>query len=180
MADIAKDGSKGSCLWNAILSFQKVIMVITSIAVMLIMCLSATLRYIFKSDLYGVEEIIVMVALWLYFMGSSYGSFEKSQITADLLQVYLKSERSKQVARLVTSVLTTGLGLLVNYWALQFFLWGLQMDARSPIYRLPMVIPQSAVFVGFTLMSLYNIVHLIDDFKSVFMDKTQRMDERQQ
>ncbi|ATW27024.1 TRAP transporter small permease [Candidatus Formimonas warabiya] len=163
--NINQAGNRSNGIWQGLLYFQKAVMIVTSIAVTCIIFLSVILRYIFKTDLYGIEEIVVMVAFWLYFMGSSYGSFEKSQIAADLLHLYLKSARSKQIANLITSSLTTLLGLLVNYWAVQFFIWGLQMDARSAIYRLPMVIPQSAVLVGFTLMSLYNVVYLIDDVK---------------
>lgn len=170
-------GPKSNSIWNGLIYFQKGVMIFTNIAVTLIICLSVILRYIFKSDLYGIEEIVVMVAFWLYFMGSSYGSFEKSQISADILQLYLKTEKSKQIANLVTSFLTTALGLLVNYWAIQYFIWGWAMDARSPIYRLPMLIPQSAVLLGFTLMSLYNIIYLINDVRNFSTGKGQRTEK---
>lgn len=163
-------------VWDGLLSLQRGIMIATSIAVTLIIFSSVLLRYVFKSDLYGIEEIVAMVALWLYFIGSSYGSFERSQITADILHLYLKKERHKRVARLVTSILTTAIGLLVTYWAVHFFIWGIVMDARSPVYRLPMVIPQSAVFAGFCLMSLYNIYHLIQDAKAYMALKRQELE----
>ncbi len=35
------------------------------------MCAEVVLRYVFKSDLFGIEEIVVIAAFWLYFMGSS-------------------------------------------------------------------------------------------------------------
>ncbi len=140
-------------------------MVITGIACMVIVSLAMLLRWLFNIDLVGYEEILAMFAFWLYMIGSSYGSYEKSQIAADILDVYLKPGRVKASINLLKDTLTFVLCLVFNYWALQFALWGIQMGTKTPVWRLPMVIGQGSIFVGLTIMSFYNLVYLYDQIK---------------
>jgi TRAP-type transport system small permease protein len=37
------------------------------------------------------------------------------------------------------------------------------MNPRSPVFRLPMLIPQAAVGLGFVLMSLYHVTYFVQD-----------------
>ena len=156
-----------SFVWNALLKFQQYIMIICSILIILGISTQAAFRYLFQLDFYGLDELIVIVAFWLYFMGSSYGSFEQSHIKADVVSVYIKNEKAKQLLQLIASLITTGISLLITYWALQFFIWGIVRQAKSPVLGIPMVIPQSAIFIGFILMSMYSLVYLYLDVKRI-------------
>ncbi|MDK2986559.1 MAG: TRAP-type transport system small permease protein [Clostridia bacterium] len=160
---------KDNFIWNGLLRIQRGIMIFSSIFVIIVISLAVVLRYIFKTDLYGLEEIVTLVAFWLYFIGSSYGSYEKSQISADILTMYLRNKKHKQIVTIIASLITTAMSILGTYWAFQFFVWGIVMRAASPVYRIPMVIPQSSIFISFCLMSLYNLVYLFEDIKSFFI-----------
>ena len=107
-------------------------MVIASIFIVISICAIVTMRYVFEIDLYGIEEIIMMVSFWLYFLGSSMGSSEKSQISADILSTYIKNEKYKRILALITSVITTGICMLVTVWAFQFILWSMKMSPKTP------------------------------------------------
>ena len=61
-------------------------MIIGSIASTGCMVYSVVLRYCFKQNFYGSDEVIMLFAFWLYFMGAVYGSYENSHIKADLLK----------------------------------------------------------------------------------------------
>ncbi len=151
-------------IWNGLLKFQRTIMVITAVVVTVIVSLSMLMR-VFDKDLVGYEEILVMVAFWLYMIGSSYGTYEKSQITADILNIYLKEGKVKSAVNLFRSLLTLTIGLIFNFWALQFLTWALKMSVKTPVWRLPMAIGQGSIFVGLTLMSFYHIVFFYDEIK---------------
>jgi len=151
-------------LWNGLLALQKTVMVMTTLAVTFIMVIAVVFRYVIKTDLFGSEEIVAIIAAWMYFMGSAYGSYEKSQITADIMTSYVKSEKVKQLIVLISEVLSSVICVLVTYWALQFFLWSLMRMPRSAIFKIPLIIPQGAVLTGFCLMSFYSIYHLLNEF----------------
>ena len=53
------------------------------------------MRYVFEIPVMGLEEILVYPTLWLYFLGSVNASREDTQIKANVLDVFLKADRSK-------------------------------------------------------------------------------------
>ncbi|WP_461210230.1 TRAP transporter small permease [Desulfocurvus sp. DL9XJH121] len=138
-------------------------MAVTSVLIVSMICFTVVLRYVFGSDFYGSEELIQMLAFWLYFMGAAQGSREKSQISADILSCYITNPKWGRVVGLVKDVATVAICLLVTCWACQFVAWGFMMMPKSPVFRLPMLIPHTAIGLGFVLMSLYHVVYLGQD-----------------
>ncbi|HHX51592.1 MAG TPA: TRAP transporter small permease [Clostridia bacterium] len=164
--DLKNQSRRGwSLFWDALLSLQKIIVIVCSIITVIGISSAAFLRYVFRTDLYGYEEIIVIFAFWLYFIGGSYGSYERSHITAELVSVYVKNEKLKTFMIWVSSGITVLLSLLFTYWATDIITWGLASGAKSPVWGIPLVIPQSAILAGLVLMSFYFIVHWLDDTK---------------
>lgn len=149
--------------WGALNKFQKIIMASTSVLIVGMICYTVIIRYVFGSDFYGSEELIQMLAFWLYFMGAAQGSREKSQISADILTCYITNAKWCRIARLVKDVVTLAICMLVTFWAIQFVSWGFMMMPKSPVFRLPMLIPHCAIGLGFVLMSLYHLVYLVQD-----------------
>jgi len=150
-------------LWGVLGKFQKTVMAVTSVLIVAMICYTVLIRYVFGSDFYGSEELIQMLAFWLYFMGAAQGSREKSQISADILSCYITNAKWCRIAQLVKDIVTVAICLLVTYWACQFVGWGIQMMPKSPVFRLPMLIPHTAIGLGFVLMSLYHVVYLVQD-----------------
>ncbi len=157
---------ENNVVWKSLAVIQRGLMFVTGMATMIIVALAMLMRFLLNIDLAGYEEVLAMVAMWLYMIGSSYGSYEKSQIAADILNIYLKEGKFKTSINLLRSLLTTILGLVFNAWAFQFVVWGITMNTRTPVWRLPMVIGQGSIFVGLSLMSFYNIVYFYDDIKA--------------
>nr|WP_245168313.1 TRAP transporter small permease [Desulfobaculum xiamenense] len=129
-------------------------------------CVAVVARYIFQSDFYGSEELISMLAFWLYFMGAAQGSHDRSQISADIVSCYIHDEKRRRAMHIVKDVVTLGVCLLVTFWALKFVAWGFKMHPKSPVFRLPMLIPHIAVGLGFVLMSWYHFVYLVQDIRT--------------
>ena len=59
------------------------------------------MRYIFEIPVMGLEELLVYPTLWLYFLGSVNASREDTQIKANVLDVFLKTDRSKLTVRVI-------------------------------------------------------------------------------
>ena len=55
----------------------------------IIISAAAFVRYLLGGDLYGYEEIVKLIAFWVYFMGAAYGSFNKTHVSADLVSSYV-------------------------------------------------------------------------------------------
>src|SRR5699024_250556 len=146
--------------WKRLIDLQKIILILFNIFSILGIGISVLFRYVLKINLVGYEEVIMTLVIWLYFIGSVHGSYERSHITVDLISEYVKSEKVKQAFQLFISIITAAFCLLFTYWGLEFFLWSLESGGKLTSTGIPKVIPQSAVFFGFLLMSLHAIIQL--------------------
>ncbi len=160
-----------------IIKVEKIIIVITGIAVTTIVSMACLMRALFKIDLVGYEEILVMFAFWLYMIGSAYGTYEKSQITADILNIYLKEGILKSTINLIRSFLTLVLAAWFGLWAFGFTMWGIEMHTKTPVWRLPMVWGQSSIFIGLFLITIFNVLYFWDEcvlfYESLSQKKSQ-------
>lgn len=154
---------ENNVIWKALIVIQKAIMVVTGIATLMIMSSAMLLRWLFNTDFKGFEEILVMFAFWSYMIGASYGSYQKNQITADILDIYLKEGRIKASIHVFRSLLTVILSSVITVWAIEFVSWGIRMKTKTPVCRLPMVWGQSSLLIGLILITAYNLFYFYDD-----------------
>jgi TRAP-type transport system small permease protein len=153
-------------LWNGLVSLQRWFIIIAGCIITLLVFIEVLLRYVFSSPLFGIEELIVFIAMWLYFIGASLGAHDRTHIKADVIHVWVKSARGMAIIHTINSVITVTLSAILVSWCYQYFLFGIQRGGQSPALRIPLVIPQSGVFVGAILMTLYFTVELVDNFRN--------------
>lgn len=169
--------SKG---WKGLAWLIKWLMIACSIISTGCMVYSVVLRYVFKGNFYGSDEVIMLFAFWLYFMGAVYGSYENSHIKADLLNVYIKNMRKKDAVALLAQLLTIVVNTLVLIWATRYFSSEIAKGGLSTGLKIPLVIPKSAVFFGFLLMEFYHVVyfiqHLISYIRNGYFSEPQEGD----
>ena len=152
----------GLMVWKGLLVFQRGFIIIAGCVVAVLIFVEVMLRYVFGSPLFGVEELVTMIAMWLYFLGASYGAYERSHIKAELVHLWFKSPRSLAMVNAFSSLITVSLSLIMVGWSYPYFIWGVQEGETSQALLLPMVLSQSAIFFGSILMSLYFMAELVD------------------
>lgn len=138
-----------------LLKTQNAICIATGLVMVVLIVAAAFLRFVFKINFSGSEEIIMFTAFWFYFMGSSAASREDSQITADMSNLMVKNPKVLQIIRLIKYFVSTVISCVGTVWAYQFLVWYAERNPRSPIYRLPEIIMVIPVFISFVLMTVY-------------------------
>ncbi len=165
-------------IWKIPLFLQILIMVVGGGIVGILIFTEVFLRYVLGSPLFGIEELILFIGMWLYFMGASYGAFERTHIKAELINIWCKSERSLAILRSIASIITVILSIVMVSWTYPFFIWELVRGGTSQALLLPNVLCKSAIFFGSVLMSAYFITELIDNIllsmgkKQIFISLT--------
>ena len=154
-----------------VLWIQEKIMIFTSLVIAAMILMSAIMRYVFHSDFYGMEEIVIILAFWLYFMGSSYAAYEDSHIKADLLSSMAKTKKTKAILSAIKNVLSLLISLLVTKWCLGFIIWNIKMNPKSPVYGIPLLISQIPILISFVLMTIYIFTHLVNDVNELKNNK---------
>jgi TRAP-type C4-dicarboxylate transport system permease small subunit len=122
-------------------------------------------RYVLQIPMMGLEEILVFFALWLYVLGSVNASREDTQITANVLDVFLKTERSKLMIRVTADVMGLIVALWLTWWAWDYFLYALRTWKLSPTRYIPTFYAECALFIGLALMTVCGSVHFVRNVK---------------
>ena len=123
------------------------------------------MRYVFEIPVMGLEEILVYPILWLYFLGSVNASREDTQIKANVLDVFLKTDRAKLIVRVIADLLAFITSLWLTYWAWDYFRYALRVWKESPTLYIPTFYAECAFFIGLVLMTGYAAWYLFRNTK---------------
>ncbi len=163
----------GLMIWNGVVFLQKWFIIFAACMVTLLVFVEVMLRYVFRSPLFGVEELVVLFAMWLYFVGASYGAYERSHIKADLITIWLKTPRSLALVNTLASLITVVLSIILVSWTYPYILWSFEKGGTTQALLLPRVLSQSAILISALLMTLYFFVEFLDNFRqAISKDET--------
>jgi len=98
----------------------------------------------------------------LYFLGSANASVEHTQIKAQVIEIFLKTPVSLKISRIIMGLFSFCVDCWLTYWAYQYFQYSIRVHKLSATLYIPMVIAESAVFIGFLLMGIYVFLETID------------------
>lgn len=157
---------------RALLAAQRWILFICCALVVIGLFAQVILRYVLGTTILGLNELILIPTIWMYFIGASYASAEGTHISADILQVYLRSNRAKLVVRTIVSTISLAVGLILSWWACLYIQHSLDRPGTTPVFGLPLIIVQVAVIVGFILMTFYTAVELYRTIAQLKSDKS--------
>lgn len=138
---------------------KKIVLIICSLAVVLMVVAAFFARYFFSYDLYGIEEFLMVAAFWLYFMGAAYGSYEKSHIEANFVQSIFGDTPVTRAVGHLRDVIELGVLVVLTYWSWLLITFAYVRSSVTPGWRIPLLVPQSAILVGFILMTLFASIH---------------------
>ena len=65
---------------------------------------------------------------------------------------------AKALVMILRNLLTLVLGVLFMMWALQLFQWTVEMQQKTPVWRIPVTVSQSSLLFGLGIITFYNIV----------------------
>ena len=143
--------------WKVIYGIVGTITSIVAAFLTLFVFVTVISRYVFKSDIFGSEEIILLFAWWMYFIGAIGGSMEDSQIKADMIDVFVSNkaivDACKGVAGILEFVVFTLSGVLAARFVATNFV---KMPVTTGL-RIPMVCLQIPLVIGFFGMAIFGL-----------------------
>lgn len=151
---------ESNMFWKALIRVQEIVLVVSSVSAVLLIVASVVARYILKTDFFGMEDVLLISTIWMYFVGSSYGSYEDSHIKADILTNSIKNENTKKVINLIEKTVSCIIIAILAWWCIDFVRWNLITMPVSPALKIPLITSQSAVAIGFVLMFFFQAYHL--------------------
>lgn len=157
------------------LKIQRFIMFASSILIVIGLSLTVVFRYILKMDLFGMEDLLIIPVFCLYFFGATYGSYENSHISADILDTYVKNEKILLIIRTFTNIISIVASGIFSFWAFQYFLWSYDKMESTSGWHIPLFIPHGIVMIGFILMTMYMLIHLYNQVQQIRTGKVEEL-----
>lgn len=117
-------------------------------------------RYVFELPVMGLEEMAVIPTIWLYILGSVNASREDTQIRANVLEIFLKTDRSRAMLQALSDLISIVISIWMTWWAWKYFSYALRVWKETPTLYIPTFTYESALFVGLVLMTLFTTWHL--------------------
>lgn len=144
---------------------QEGVVVATGAIACLLIMTNALLRYILKLDMYGSDEIIMLCAFWLYFMGSSLATREDSHLSADFITGLMKTPRQRAILKLVQHIVSLIISVMATYWAYKYVAWSFAKLPKTPILKFPVIWMQFPIFLSFILSDFYILCNIVAGFR---------------
>jgi TRAP-type C4-dicarboxylate transport system permease small subunit len=138
---------------------ERTILIICNLAIMIIVVAAFLARYLFAVDFYGAEEILMIFAFWLYFIGGAIGSYERSHIEADFISAWLGDTAAARALGFLRDTIEIVVLFVLTYWSFLLVKFSIERWPITPGWKIPLLVPQSAITVGFVLMTLHALVH---------------------
>ncbi|WP_299083122.1 TRAP transporter small permease [uncultured Ruegeria sp.] len=121
------------------------------------------LRYVLKSDLFAYEEWLMPMCFWLFFLGSAVGTYEDSQIKADILESWLTNPTIVWWRKVIITSVELVVTCFLIYWAILMLrdeIASYPQWQTTIALRIPFFVPRLGIFVGFSFMAFYSALHL--------------------
>lgn len=140
---------------KALIVIQEWILTFSCIEVTAIIVIASFMRYVLKKDLFGSEEIILVGAFWLYFMGSSLAAREDSHIAADFLGVLITNKKGKHILSIIRNTLSVLLSIVMTIWTSQYVFRSIVLGPVTSALKIPQIYMQFPMLISFFLMTVY-------------------------
>lgn len=118
-------------------------------------------RYVLQVPVMGLEETMLYPTLWLYILGSVNASRENTHIRANVLEIFIKTDRGHRILAIVGEVISLTVGLWLLSWAWDYTEYAWRIWRESPTLYIPTFYSDIALVVGLALMTVYTSRHLL-------------------
>lgn len=124
-------------------------------------------RYVLQIPVMGLEETMLYPTLWLYMLGAVNASRENTHIRANVLEIWLTTDRQHTVLAIIGEIISLIIGLWLLSWAWDFTRYAWRVWKESPTLYIPTFYSDVALVLGLVLMMIYTAWHLWGHIRSL-------------
>lgn len=137
--------------------FATALVFLLLLAILLIVIVQITLRFLFSASLPWSEELVRCLLIWLTFMGAVVGLHEGTLVGLDLLKQTLRNPLAKRLLRLLVAFLSLCFAMATAYY-------GFQLVSAPGILRqsfATLAISQAWLYVPVPLSTALMVIELV-------------------
>jgi len=144
-------------------------------AMMMLICLSLAglmfaqviMRYVLESPFTGIEEMSILLAVWVYFLGMGYATREREHIHGGIVSLVVKDPQKIAFIRFVGSLICMIAACVFGYFAYKYALKEITRGRVSTNMRWPRGLWSASMIVGFAMMVGYFLLETINEYRGL-------------
>jgi TRAP-type transport system small permease protein len=148
-------------LWTGKIRLQRLVLLLCAAALTLLVFVQVVTRYLLGISLFGIEELASFVAVYLYFIGATHGTWERGHISASLVDLILPEGWPQHMMAVVAVIITTVICGWMTLWAWQYLGFVIHRGTVSLETGIPMYWIVAVMPVCLSLMTLYFCVEIL-------------------
>lgn len=149
-------------VWKALEKLLSAFLVLGSASMLILIVANVIARYIFDSAIFGAEEILGFLIVWMYWIGGTYGSLEDSHISADMTGLLIKNDKLRHRYQIVTRFVTMVIVGVFCCWSLTNYAPQIiSAGSTTPGLHIPYVVGKIVIPIALTMMFLCSIYWFI-------------------
>ncbi|TFH85173.1 TRAP transporter small permease [Billgrantia azerbaijanica] len=153
---------------NALAFIIKISVTVLGLFIAFAMVGGIIFRTLLGVQVFGLEELVLMAAMWLYMLGAALASRERSHLSADFFQAFSDNEALHDTMRLIATVLSVVMAAFFVNWSYSLFSWGFEKGQVTPVFGIPQYISQGSLLAASILLLLYVLRDFIHDVSKLF------------
>ena len=150
-------------LWRFFLNAETTISVGCAIVGVLGVCYNVITRYIFHKNFFGMDDLLAIVMIYMYFLGCAFASYDRQQIKADILSSFVKNPFKSRVLRAFQEVFSAAVCGLYTVWLAEYVYFNFEAGSVTSVLKCPQWVPQASLLIGFFFMTVYHSYNGIFD-----------------
>jgi len=141
----------------------KPIVVAISLAIAFMLTYGIFTRAVLDAPVFGLEELVLMGAMWLYMLGAVLASRDRSHLTADFVEVITDNPKVVTFVHLMATAISLFMAVMFAIWSYDLLQWGVKKGQTTPVFQLPWYFSQGSLFVASVLFIFYLIRDFLND-----------------
>lgn len=128
--------------------------------ILVLFAITIIMRQVFGTNFFGQEEIVTTLAVWIYFIGAAFGTYDDVHVSGDLIKTLMKTRRSKAIQRIYCFTFNTIIAFAFTYLDIVWIQFQLKLNPLTDALRFPKMWMYLSSTVGFVFISIYFFMHL--------------------
>jgi TRAP-type C4-dicarboxylate transport system permease small subunit len=131
-------------------------------------------RYVLQTPVMGLEEATMYPSLWLFMLGAANASRENSQIRANVLEIFIKSEAGHARLGVLTEIVSLVVSTWLAWWAWDFTRYSWRTWRESATLYWPTFWADIALFTGLVLVIAFTVRTLVGHLRVLARARARR------
>ncbi|MBA4502224.1 TRAP transporter small permease [Marinobacterium marinum] len=136
----------------------KVMMFLAGFGLAALMFAQVILRYFFDSPFAGVEEVSILLGVWVYFLGMGYATLTREHIQGGIVSLLVQDPWKLKLIELLALLISLTAAIIFGYFACKYAIFVIEKGRSSIYLRWPKGLWSASMIAGFGMMCICFLV----------------------